>query len=978
VALIEALTKQKQPDGGESFSLLAADEESVEALVGALAAVDAVERSQLLAMLAMMPPKQQVQLLQGYIEQTQADSGNGNAEVGAATATTETSANAVEALLEGMGTWDLLALLGDPPGNTAETPSAGGGIEMLSRLEAMRALRLLQTFPLYLTLRIDSAVESIGSFLYPLVLALPLPVAVYIGVNERSSGARGLMRSSGLSIVTYHAAAFAFNILLALTLALVLGVGGVLADVRFFAESSSTAILLPLFVGWSLALASLALVCTALIHSTPLALIVGYLLSVLGTVLSLLIASVIYAELPNVALISAMPQFYLMWPQLALCRAIYLINHNCMYSPGGCPVEFSYSMFGSGSNALGPTPSEELGDAIIALYIAAVAYAALGICIEHWHECASLLGGINERWGKSKRVQRRQQEEGQQGEQQTEQQDYHGDGHNDDSMIGEVALEAHKVATAVSALWSGTLAKWTNGTSNPPISSPTNSPLVPPLLVHALHKTFKRVHSSHPSSPSATTAPAALLPGVNGMSLSIESGECFGLLGKNGAGKTTLIKCITGGLRLDNDDTNSGPGAGVGAGSDTYIGGWSITHHRRQAQLLLGVCPQYSILWDCLTVQEHVQFYAMLKGGVIAVEEGTEGKHEGGEEDDNDACDGETNNTHIIRMQGVGKQARSRRPHAVRRVLLQMGLWHKRRTASSCLSGGMKRRLSVACALVGSPALIILDEPTAGCDPLNRRDLWRALLLAKSPSNHQHRSGTESLTCADQKTKPCEQSSGISVDGGVQTEVTLDFFDSTAAGSTTPDANAAALLLTTHSLAEARYLADRVGIMHHGRMRLLQTMSEGRTNRIAAATRTHDVPAALAAPDTSGWYSLEINTPPGSMEAAITRISALLAPAASLQYAFEQRISYVVRERELPVARAWKLLLRERNSNGNMHEGARVATKGKAAAELPRERGEGAEGGAEGGPPGGCVLEFRIAQANLSQLYQKISGGPGL
>jgi ABC-type multidrug transport system ATPase subunit len=766
--LLEALTKQSSPTSAPSSTsppsslvLSTADYDSIQTLVGSLAEMSASERSQLLAMLNMMTEGQQVPILRGYIDQVQAqvereDSVGGADSTNGAEASppSESSGGAAAAVIEGM---DILSLL-----SLVSSSQNGGGVELNARLEAIRALRVLQTFPLYLSLHIDSAVESIGSFLYPLVLALPLPVAVYVGVNERTSGARGLMFSMGLSIVKHHAASFAFNLILALALALVLGVGGAVAGVRFFVETSTVEILLPLFVGWSLALASLALVCTAVVHSKPLALIVGYLLSVLGTVLSLLIAAIVYGELPGVALISAMPGWYLMWPQLALCRAVYLINYHCIYSPDGCPMKFSHSTFGSSSDeahfttassatsdASMPSPSQELGNAIIALYFGAVVYAVIGVCIEHWPKQLH----FGRRGGRSIPVKQQGPDHGREEQEREE---------REDLTVGVIA-EAQQVAADVSALSSGCTSKWESGKSDGDgrVNTPSQQPLVLPLLVHTLFKTFKRVASvRNPTSPTTTTADAptpslsgpALLPGVNGLSLSIKSGECLGLLGKNGAGKTTLIKCITGAIRPDNHaNTGNSHDANTGADGDAYIGGWSITHHRRRAQQLLGVCPQYSVLWDCLTVEEHVKFYAILKGGLPQEVESTT--------DESDCEDQEMQLED--KTEGYSRCSRlcRRRSNTVQRVLLQMGLWHKRRTPASNLSGGMQRRLSVACALVGDPALIVLDEPSSGLDPVSRARLWKALLRAKSAFNDP---GSERTS-------------------------------------------AAALLLTTHSLAEARY-----------------------------------------------------------------------------------------------------------------------------------------------------------------------------
>jgi ABC-type multidrug transport system ATPase subunit len=98
-------------------------------------------------------------------------------------------------------------------------------------------------------------------------------------------------------------------------------------------------------------------------------------------------------------------------------------------------------------------------------------------------------------------------------------------------------------------------------------------------------------------------------PGVNGrppkvansnICLKVENGELFGLLGPNGAGKTTLITQLTGLFP---------PTKG-----NAWVGGYDIKHNLEMVQLMIGVCPQFDILWENLTVEEHLLFYARIKG----------------------------------------------------------------------------------------------------------------------------------------------------------------------------------------------------------------------------------------------------------------------------------------------------------------------------------------------------------------------------
>ena len=91
-----------------------------------------------------------------------------------------------------------------------------------------------------------------------------------------------------------------------------------------------------------------------------------------------------------------------------------------------------------------------------------------------------------------------------------------------------------------------------------------------------------------------------MYPAVRSLNLKIGPKETFGLLGPNGAGKTTLISMITGMF-----EPNYG---------NAWIGGYDIRKNVEKAQLQMGVCPQFDLLWPQLTVSEHLYFYARLKG----------------------------------------------------------------------------------------------------------------------------------------------------------------------------------------------------------------------------------------------------------------------------------------------------------------------------------------------------------------------------
>lgn len=144
----------------------------------------------------------------------------------------------------------------------------------------------------------------------------------------------------------------------------------------------------------------------------------------------------------------------------------------------------------------------------------------------------------------------------------------------------------------------------------------------------------------------------------------------------------------------------------------------------------LGMCPQHNVLFDRLTVEEHLWFYSRLKSGA---------QEEIRKEMDKWVGRGRAGPGGEGAGPGAGWRARSRRrrrrpgpslrPHV--RMIEDLELSNKRHSLVQTLSGGMKRKLSVAIAFVGGSRAIILDEPTAGVDPYARRAIWDLILKYK-------------------------------------------------------------------------------------------------------------------------------------------------------------------------------------------------------------------------------------------------------
>ncbi|EGR32681.1 hypothetical protein IMG5_074470, partial [Ichthyophthirius multifiliis] len=193
---------------------------------------------------------------------------------------------------------------------------------------------------------------------------------------------------------------------------------------------------------------------------------------------------------------------------------------------------------------------------------------------------------------------------------------------------------------------------------------------------------------------------------VNGVNLTMYKNQIFCLLGHNGAGKTTTISMLTGMLEFSQGQ------------AEVY--GKDITNEIEDIRKFMGVCPQHDILFDNLTVKEHLELYAVFKG---------------------------MDNKDI--------------PLAVQKAIIDVDLAEKTNELSKNLSGGQKRRLSVAIAFIGGSKLIYLDEPTSGMDTSARRYIWDMLKKYK---------------------------------------------------------NDKIIVLTTHFMDEADYLGDRIGIMGEGKL----------------------------------------------------------------------------------------------------------------------------------------------------------------
>jgi ABC-2 type transport system ATP-binding protein len=261
---------------------------------------------------------------------------------------------------------------------------------------------------------------------------------------------------------------------------------------------------------------------------------------------------------------------------------------------------------------------------------------------------------------------------------------------------------------------------------------------------------------------------------VRGLSFEVAPGECFGLLGPNGAGKTTTIEILEGLL--------------APTGGEVVVLGRRWGRDDQAIRERMGVCLQQTVLSEKLLVDETVQLFRSFY----------------------------------------------RRGRPAEAVIREVELTEKARARVGTLSGGQKQRLAVACALVGDPELIFLDEPTTGLDPQSRRQVW-------------------------------------------------DIVNAFKAGGRT-------VLLTTHYMDEAERLCDRVAIVDHGRviaegspMHLMTSLGGEHVVEIAVrddgagaltASAMEGVPGVRAAHTEAGRVVLTVTEPHVAVPAVLERLRA--------------------------------------------------------------------------------------------------------
>ncbi len=160
---------------------------------------------------------------------------------------------------------------------------------------------------------------------------------------------------------------------------------------------------------------------------------------------------------------------------------------------------------------------------------------------------------------------------------------------------------------------------------------------------------------------------------VDGVSLAVSAGEAYGLVGPDGAGKTTTMRLLVGALKLDNGSVS--------------IGGHDLRKHGEEARTMIGYLAQRFSLYTDLTALENLRFFGEVRG-----------------------------------LRGKAFEERTAE------LFKFVGLAGFEDRLAGNMSGGMKQKLGLATALVHRPQVLLLDEPTAGVDPITRQDFWQLII----------------------------------------------------------------------------------------------------------------------------------------------------------------------------------------------------------------------------------------------------------
>lgn len=496
---------------------------------------------------------------------------------------------------------------------------------------------------------IQRIINLAGSTFYPMAISLLMPLFMYAIVLEKENKLIEIMKINGLKMRYYWLSNLIFNYTLySITIIIFVLVGSVGLKLTMF-TSTHPFLLFLTFISWGICQVGLAFFFQAFISNARSATIIGYMVSLWTTIIAASLNFSIY-DLPE-----KYPVWLLLYPTFALCRVFYYMTLRCGYEK--CIDRLS-------------DVNDEMVTCFVLLFVMGIVFLFLGIYL---YEIIPQEYGVRKspkfcfkfncckKNNNSKLMKKVKTEE-----------DFNvvKDGAN--STIANISLQGdfHSLIS--------------NEENKNECLVPMNDDEIKlevdkikamsqyereqyPLVVEELTK----VYDSNKKSKTKKEKKS-----LDNFSICLNKNEIFGLLGPNGAGKTTFFSLLTGIYE---------PTSG-----NAWVCGNSIIDNIEKVQEKIGYCPQFDLLWENLSVEEHLYFYSKLKN---------------------------------VKLDYIDEN--------VEITLENLKLVKFRKFLVKELSGGMKRRLSLGISLVGNPAIVFLDEPTTGLDPENKRQIWDILANCK-------------------------------------------------------------------------------------------------------------------------------------------------------------------------------------------------------------------------------------------------------
>jgi ABC-type multidrug transport system ATPase subunit len=520
--------------------------------------------------------------------------------------------------------------------------------------------------------QVFSAATILGVFFFPLVLSLLLPVFTYTIVLEKEYKMREMMKLMGMRMSYYWINTYIFQYLLYILSAIIFVILCFLF--RFnIVTTTSPLIWIIMLIGWGFTLVSFGFLLSSILRTTLVSVVAAYIIVLIGPLFATIMMTT-----------GVIRSGVWLWKLILIVFPFPIVN--IVYS----------ATLDCWTNTKCYTTSKDLvnmdiGMATIALFVDAAIYLLLALYLDRvlpqtWGVAEKPWFPIEWIW-KNRLFQRKKA----QIHASKAVVDQTGDTNDIHINVGQ-SINDEEVLQMIKDIENGVYTKDNSG-----------------VYIRNLTKEYEGYPLINFLKSKITGKPVATNAAVQNLSLAIGKSECFGLLGMNGAGKSTTMNILSGIIYKTS--------------GDAYINGNDIDSDMQIIRKQFGLCPQFDVLYEDLTCEEHLKFYARIKGVKNVTEE-------------------------------------------VNYLLDKVQLVEKRSVLAKSLSGGMRRRLSIALSLVGNPTTIMLDEPTTGLDPSTKRHLWDLIIEAKK--------------------NKC-------------------------------------VILTTHSLEEADVLCDRIGIMSRGRLKSLGT-----------------------------------------------------------------------------------------------------------------------------------------------------------